>query len=166
VALVDPEVIDVVLTGGEPMMHQNNPDWAVLLRALNAKGKFLCIETNGTLAPNTVTQTFVKHYSISPKLSNTTHKAGQSPELADWPHQIRSFACLKFVVNNAADIKEAVSLADEHGWPRWNVWVMPAGTDTETLQASFGAIAEEAIRMRVNVSHRLHILAFGDQRGT
>ncbi len=44
--------------------------------------------------------------------------------------------------------------------------MMPEGTDTARLQESFGAIAEEAIRLRVNVTHRLQILAFGDQRGT
>ena len=165
--LVEHDVGEVILTGGEPLMHQRNPDWALLLRALDRKGKFISVETNGTIAPNEVTQTFVKHYSISPKLSNTTHKTGQSPELADWPEHIKlRFTCLKFVVTTPADVKEAVALADAHGWPRWNVWMMPEGTDSAQLLASFGAIVEEAIRLRVNVSQRLHILAFGDRRGT
>ena len=167
VRLVDPEVNEVILTGGEPLMHQKNPEWEVLLRALAGKDKFISVETNGTIAPNEPTQTFVRHYSISPKLSNTTHKPGQNPELAEWPQHIKlRFTCLKFVVRNAEDVKEAVSLADRHGWPRWNVWMMPEGTDTAHLQESFGAIVEESIRLRVNCSHRLQILAFGDQRGT
>jgi organic radical activating enzyme len=167
VGLVEHEVNEVVLTGGEPLMHQRNPDWAVLLRALHAKSKFIAVETNGTIRPDPVTQTFVDHYSISPKLSNTTHKRGQDPGLADWPQHIQlQKSCLKFVVTDPGDVKEAVRLADAAGWPRWNVWMMPEGTDTAHLQASFGAICTEAIRLRVNCSHRLQILAFGDTRGT
>lgn len=167
VRLVDAEATEVVLTGGEPLMHQKNPDWAVVLRALHTKGKFISVETNGTIRPDPVTQTFVDHYSISPKLSNTLHKRGQNPALADWPQHIKmQKSCLKFVVTDQRDCKEAVALADEHGWPRWNVMLMPEGTDTVRLQASFGAIVEEAIRLRVNACHRLQILAFGDTRGT
>jgi 7-carboxy-7-deazaguanine synthase len=166
-ALVDEECDDVVLTGGEPLMHQNNPDWGTLLRLLTVKRKFVSVETNGTIAPNPVTQTFIQHYSISPKLSNTTHKRGQSPELADWQaHLKHHHTCLKFVVSTGAEVKEAVSLADSHGWPRCNVWMMPEGTDTARLQESFPAIARAAIEQRVNVCHRLHVLAFGDTRGT
>jgi 7-carboxy-7-deazaguanine synthase len=164
--LVDPECDEVVITGGEPLMHQKNPDWATLLRTLSAKGKFICIETNGTITPSPETETFVQHYSISPKLSNTHHKPGQSPGLAPWPNRLKHRACLKFVVSSPALVKEAVATADSHGWPRWNVWMMPEGTDTARLQESFAAIAQEVIEQRVNVTHRLHVLAFGDTRGT
>jgi 7-carboxy-7-deazaguanine synthase len=167
IRLVESDISEVVLTGGEPLMHQKNPDWAVVLRALNAKNKFITVETNGTIRPDPVTQTYVKHYSISPKLSNTTHKNGQNPNLADWPQHIKvSQSCLKFVVTSRADVKEAVALADGYGWPRWSVWMMPEGIDTVRLQETFGDIVEEAIRMRVNACHRLQILAFGDQRAT
>jgi 7-carboxy-7-deazaguanine synthase len=166
-AMVDGEADDVVLTGGEPLMHQKNPDWGMFLRQLTLKDKYVCVETNGTIAPNPTTQTFVQHYSISPKLANTTHKPGQSPEMAEWPAHLKTnHTALKFVVTNAADVKEAVSLSDSYGWPRWNVWMMPEGTDTARLQESFGAIAQESIDQRVNVCHRLQILAFGDKRGT
>ena len=167
VDLVDPECDNVILTGGEPLLHQRNDEWPILLRTLAAKGKHLAVETNGTIAPNAETTTFIKHYSISPKLSNTQHKPNHDPRLADWPDRIKhQSSCLKFVVSTPAEVKEAVSLADSHGWPRWNVWMMPEGTDTARLQESFSAIALEAIEQRVNVSHRLHVLAFGDTRGT
>lgn len=167
VASVDSECDDVIITGGEPLMHQRNPDWANLLRALSRQGKFIAIETNGTIAPNAETATFVRHFSVSPKLANTQHKPGQSAQMANWPDRIKhQYAVLKFVVSSPEDVREAVSISDAHGWPRWNVWVMPEGTSTARLQESFGAIAEEAIRQRVNCSHRLHVLAFGDSRGT
>lgn len=167
VRLVDHDVPEVVLTGGEPLIHQKNPDWALLLESLTLKKKFICVETNGTLAPLPVTQRFVQHFSISPKLSNTTHKSGQDPALAEWPQHIKvQKSCLKFVVTTPADVKEGVAMADAHGWPRSNVWMMPEGTDSARLLASFEPILAESIRLRVNACQRLHILAWGDQRGT
>lgn len=164
---VDPEVTEVVITGGEPLIHQESDAWAMLLRSLSAKSKFISIETNGTIVPNIVTETHVKHYSVSPKLANSgEHKRSQSREMGNWPQRLRGAACLKFVVTGPDDIKEAVAIGDAHGWPRWNVWVMPEGTSTARLQESFEPIVREAVRMGVNVSHRLHVLAFGDQRGT
>jgi hypothetical protein len=73
---------------------------------------------------------------------------------------------LKFVVTEPDDVKSAVALADAHAWPHWNVWMTPEGTNTARLRESFCAIVEEAIRLGVNASHRLLILAFGDGRGT
>jgi 7-carboxy-7-deazaguanine synthase len=166
-ARVDQDITEVVLTGGEPLMHQDNADWGELLRTLTVRGVYVCVETNGTIAPNRNTETFVQHYSISPKLTNTTHKSNQSPALAAWPELLRQHhSCLKFVVSRPEDVKEAVALADSHGWPRSNVWMMPEGTDTARLQESFGPIVEESIRLGVNACHRLQILAFGDTRGT
>lgn len=163
-----PRCDEVVLTGGEPLMHQNNPDWATLLRRLASRSIFIAVETNGTIAPNPTTQTFIGHYSISPKLANAgEHKRGQSPQLAEWPQAIRfRNACLKVVVSNAADVIAAGNLADRHGWPRWNTWVMPEGTSTAAILANFREIVEEALRQELNVSQRIHVFAFGDERGT
>lgn len=163
-----PDCDEVVLTGGEPLLHQGNPAWADLLRALHARGIFICVETNGTIAPNQTTQTFVRHYSISPKLPNAgTHKPGQSPAIADWPVDIKHrYTCLKFVVTGITDVARAADFADEAGWPRWQTWVMPEGVTTEALLASFTTITEAAIDRGLNVSQRLHVFAFGNKRGT
>lgn len=163
-----PDTDEVVITGGEPLMHQNNPAWAELLRRLSAKGMFIAIETNGTIPPNPITETFVGHFSISPKLRNAgMHKRGQSPNMATWPDSIKFHkACLKVVVTSPYDVIDAGKLADEQGWPRWATWVMPEGTTTPAILTNFKAITTEAIRQGLNVSQRIHVLAFGDQRGT
>ena len=163
-----PECDEVVLTGGEPLLHQNNTAWGELLRGLAARGIFICIETNGTLPPNPTTRTFVGHYSISPKLPNAgLHKPGQSTRIAEWPAEIKHRnTCLKFVVTGLTDVQRAANFADEHGWPRWQTWVMPEGITTEALLANFSAITVAAIDRGLNVSQRLHVFAFGNQRGT
>jgi 7-carboxy-7-deazaguanine synthase len=167
VNLVDTDINEVVLTGGEPLIHQKNPEWNDLIRRLRKRDIFVAIETNGTITPNETMQTFVGHFSISPKLSNTTHRRGQSPRLAVWPDRIKhQRTCLKFVVDSNESVMEALALAEANGWPRWNVWLMPEGTSEDTLSLRFGSLVELAIKERVNVSHRLHILAFGDSRGT
>lgn len=163
-----PDVDEVVLTGGEPLLHQNNPAWAHLLRSLSSRSIFICIETNGTIAPNEITRTFVGHYSISPKLPNAgLHKPGQTTGLADWPGELKyRNAILKFVVTGAADVHLAAQLADQYGWPRWQTWVMPEGTTSESLLANFRLITVAAIERGLNVSQRLHVFAFGNERAT
>lgn len=173
-AAVPGDVDEVIITGGEPLIHQDHEDWAALLRGLHGMGKFICLETNGTIVPNKVTETFVHHYSISPKLPNAgSHKRSQNPALGDWPLHLRATnlirhtsACLKFVVEDAADVTLACRIADEHGWMRSNVWMMPEGTHVDVLLKRWPEICTAAIEHGVNASQRLHVLAFGDTRGT
>jgi len=169
VARVPGDVDEVVITGGEPLIHQRNRDWGTMLRLLHATDKFICIETNGTIAPDATTETYVRHYSISPKLDNAGHhKTNQDPSMAHWPMKLRhnGTACLKFVVLDADDVKRAVELAELQGWPHASVWVMPEGTSIPQLLARWPEVASEAIAQRVNCCQRLHVLAFGDTRGT
>lgn len=165
---LEPDINEVVITGGEPFMHQRSPYWGELLRKLKARNNYIAVETNGTIAPNEVTQTFVSHYSVSPKLENAgEHKRSQDRHMAVWPNSLKTDrACLKFVVCKPEDIFEAVQISEMYGWPRWNTWVMPEGTSSGALLDNFRAITEEAIRQRVNVSQRIHVFAFGDERGT
>lgn len=160
--------LDVVLTGGEPLIHQSRPVWGQLLRRLHAANCPIALETNGTIAPNEVTRTYVAYYSVSPKLPNAgTHRKGQTPALADYGDlRYKPGAALKVVCQSAADVVRACALAEEHGWPLWNVWAMPEGTDTRTLQSRWQEIADAAVAQRINASHRLHVLAWGDTRGT
>jgi organic radical activating enzyme len=168
-ALIPKDTQDVVITGGEPLMHQGNRVWAELLEMLYRRRIHLAVETNGTILPNNATQFYVGHYSVSPKLDNAgEHKKGQNPAMAAWPVRVGygKRAILKFVVEDAKDVARAVEYADKAGWPRDHVWVMPEGTDAAVLLARFPKIAEEAIAQRVNITQRLQILAFGDKRGT
>lgn len=158
-----------VISGGEPLIHQRRPAWAALLAGLVARNCEIHIETNGTLAPNRVTTHHVDHYSISPKLPNAgAHKAHQNPALAEgWlPVLHQASGCLKFVCANEQDVAEAVEYANNYGWPRSHVWVMPEGRDTETLLAGWPTIANAALKLGVNATQRLHVLAWGDTKGT
>jgi 7-carboxy-7-deazaguanine synthase len=163
------DIGEVVITGGEPLMHQRNPQWDELLERLYRRSIFTAVETNGTILPGGGSKMFIQHYSISPKLPNAgEHKKGQDPALREWPVGVGvgKRAILKFVVEDATDVKLAVEMADAHGWHRDQVWVMPEGTDAQTLMRRWPEIVTEAIAQRVHATQRLHVLAFGDQRGT
>ncbi|MEV0032710.1 7-carboxy-7-deazaguanine synthase QueE [Nocardia sp. NPDC050793] len=169
-----PEMLTII-SGGEPLMHQRKPAWLRLLRGLDDRGCTIHLETNGTLEPNTVTRTYATAAAVSPKLGNAgTHRRGQRPDLhPGWAAYVRSSrdrlarrAFLKFVVATAEEVNASAEYAQRAGWPRDRVWVMPQGTGVEELQSRWPAIARRAADVGVNATHRIHVLAFGDTKGT
>ncbi|WP_052071068.1 7-carboxy-7-deazaguanine synthase QueE [Rhodococcoides fascians] len=170
----------MVISGGEPLLHQGRPAWEYVLKGLAEKGCEIQLETNGTIFPNAVTRRYVDHASISPKLANAGDHRGRNAALtplwsafvnsdpapghARWPLQRN--AALKFVVADADDVRQAVDYANDHNWPLSQTWVMPLGTSTEELQARWPEIARTAADLHINATHRIHVLAFGDVKGT
>lgn len=163
-----PAGVPVVVTGGEPLIHQEREAWGELLHGLTLRGCEIHIETNGTIFPNDTTLKHVAHYSISPKLANAgTHKPGQSPTLAPgWDSLLGATAIFKYVCATPADAELAVAHADSYGWPRDGVWLMPEGRDTDTLLAGWHDLATAAVKLKCNATQRLHVLAWGDTKGT
>lgn len=161
--------LTVVLSGGEPLMHQHTDAFAYVLAGLGHKGCPVHVETNGTLAPNETSRYGVEHFTVSPKLSHAgTHKRSQSAALhPGWlkPRADRN-ADMKFVVRDASDVKYVAALVDEWGWPRASTYVMPLGTTAEELQDRWGGVARAAATLHLNACHRTHVLAWGDIKGT
>ena len=167
----------MVISGGEPLLHQNNPGWEWLLAGLNHKGIEIHLETNGTIAPNDVTKKWASYASVSPKLDHAgPHRGKQDPtmdpgwskyvtSMRGW-HALAKNSTIKFVVENAEDVDEALDIATKAGWPKSRVWVMPEGVSTEALQAKWPAVAKRAAELHINATHRIHVLAFGDTKGT
>ncbi|WP_306358783.1 MULTISPECIES: 7-carboxy-7-deazaguanine synthase QueE [unclassified Nocardia] len=164
-----------VITGGEPLMHQHRTGWERLLQGLVFRmGCTVHVETNGTLPPNLTTKTYVSMAVVSPKLGNAgAHRRNQNPALHPaWVELVKSNdgalarnSVLKVVVDDASGVDEAVGYAAGVGWPKDRVWVMPKGTTTDNLQTIWPEVARRAADVGVNASHRLHVLAWGDQRG-
>lgn len=156
----------VILTGGEPLLHQKNTAFHQLLAALGGEGYDVHVETNGTVEPTIGTYARVAHFSVSPKLPNAgEHKRSQNPDV--WTGWDRvEHAAFKFVVETPDDVTEAHRRATLYGIPPARTWVMPEGTSTDVLQARWPAIARAAADLGINATHRLHVLAWGDQKGT
>ncbi|NMO00796.1 7-carboxy-7-deazaguanine synthase QueE [Gordonia sp. TBRC 11910] len=158
--------LPVVLSGGEPLLHQNSPAFRQLIHQLTMMNCDVHVETNGTLAPPALLLSRETTFIVSPKLGNAgDHKSSQSPQpWMGWPRIAR--AHLKFVVADADDVGEAVARADAMGMPRRRTWVMPLGTTTEELLERWPGIARAAADHYINASQRLHVLAWGDRKGT
>lgn len=156
----------IVLSGGEPLLYQDRPDWLSLLGGLLGHRYELHVETNGTINPNRITRGAIHHYSVSPKLEHAGEHKGRSAAPSDGWWDVER-AIFKVVVRDADDVAAAVRLyCDELGLvPRSRMWVMPLGTSSSELQDRWRAVADAAVAHGVNATHRLHVLAWEDQRG-
>lgn len=161
--------IDLVLSGGEPLLHQNNPGLLYVLDMAKVKGCRVHVETNGTIAPATDFMARCSIWNVSPKMAHAGEHKGRSPALDPAWHAIARWnwhAFLKVVVRDQLDVMEVFGWAEEIGWPKERVWVMPVGTTSEELLARWGEIASMAARLGINATQRLHVLAWGDTKGT
>lgn len=161
----------VVLSGGEPMMYARTDALAYVVSGLRARGCEVHVETNGTIHPQADAIRYgVDHFTISPKLGHAgPHKRSQSPLLdRAWltDPSITGRTDMKFVVRDGEDVREVAHIVDGWDWPRTRTSVMPLGTTAEELGERWPGVCDAAARAGLNVSHRLHVLAWGDTRGT
>lgn len=159
--------LPVVLSGGEPLLHQHTPAFRALWDHLVGHDRHAVhVETNGTVAPSAEVRQWASTIVVSPKLAHAgQHKPSQDP--APWGGWAEvPGAHLKYVVRDEYDVDEAVTRADALGMPRARVWVMPEGTTTTALLDRWATIATAAARHHINACQRLHVLAWGDRKGT
>lgn len=159
----------VVLTGGEPLLQLSyGGPLHDLLLLLEGQHTAVQVETNGTITPPVWCLDLVDTWVVSPKLPNAgPHRGHQDPGLAPgWPVLARAQdAHAKVVCLDAGDVERVAAWAGEVGWPLSRVWVMPEGTSAERLAVTFPPVATAAVALGLNVSHRLHTLAWGQERG-
>lgn len=162
--------IPLVLSGGEPLLHQENPALLYVLDAARARDCEVHVETNGTIAPTKRVRKAVTAFSVSPKMTHAGKHRGRQSETMDdaWPALARKYrgVIAKVVVRNAVDVAEVIAWGDQHRWPREQLWVMPLGATAPELELTWPAVAAAAAQGRINASHRLHVLAWGNTKGT
>lgn len=162
--------IPLVISGGEPLMHQTRAGFQYLLELAPAVGVDIHIETNGTLEPTRFTKQRVTSFAVSPKLPHAgEHRGRQNPALhAEWSKfaQKNPNVFMKVVVRDGEDVPGVAEWAKDLGWPRRQVWVMPLGTSTEDLLRNWTSIATAAAERGINATQRVHVLAWGDTKGT
>ena len=151
----------VVITGGEPLLQQSH--LIGFLAELHPCHE-IEIETAGTLAPHADLIPLVSRFNVSPKLSNS----GMPADRRYKPEVLRSFqstgkAAFKFVVTDEASLDEVATMVEECGLH--DVWVMPEGVTAEDVTGRSRAIAEAVLARRWNLTTRLHVLLWGDERG-
>ncbi|GAA4884419.1 7-carboxy-7-deazaguanine synthase QueE [Pseudonocardia sp. C8] len=155
----------VVISGGEPLLQQES--LSPLVRSLAAAGRRIEIETNGTIVPIPAILHSVSQFNVSPK---TAAFAGRTVSRSTRinPEAIRTLASsgksiFKFVAAHESDLEEISHYAQEFDLSP--IWVMPEGTTRERVLSRMSWLADEAIQRNWNLSTRLHILLWGDERG-
>ncbi|MFD6094882.1 7-carboxy-7-deazaguanine synthase QueE [Nocardiopsis flavescens] len=150
----------VVVTGGEPLLQKGLEP---LVIALTDAGLDVEVETNGTRLPGPELL-FRARFNVSPKLAN----AGMPQRHRIRPGVLRALArsgsaIFKFVVECPEELDEVAELVEQCRLAP--VWVMPQGTTADEVLARQSALADEVIKRGWNLSTRLQVLLWGDQRG-
>jgi 7-carboxy-7-deazaguanine synthase len=157
----------VVITGGEPLLHQLQPGWQSLLsgiRRANVRAE-IEIETNGTCLPTAATTRLADRFTVSPKLAHAgdTEAARIRPDVL--ARFARSPAVFKFVLREPEDLREVDAVVERAGISRDRVWIMPEGTEPDVVLARQRALAGAALARGYNLTTRLHVLLWPSERG-
>lgn len=163
--IIDMDVQLVVISGGEPLLHQDQPAWELVLRAFQGAGIAVDVETNGTVIPNEASRMWVDHFNVSPKLAHAGDPENQRIKRAAIEALLRREADFKFVCAVPADVAEVQTITKALGIPANRVWIMPLGTTYYDVTDHLSVIASPAVEAGFNVTGRLHIWAWGDKRG-
>jgi 7-carboxy-7-deazaguanine synthase len=155
----------LVLTGGEPLIHQEALE--PLLATLKAAGFFIEVETNGTIAPSPRMVELVDCFNVSPKLSSSLIELSKRVRA----ESLRAFArtdkaWFKFVISDPKDLVEVEAVVSEFSITRDRVILMPEGIDAATILARSRWLIELCKEKDLRFGTRLHILVFGNRRGT
>jgi 7-carboxy-7-deazaguanine synthase len=163
----------VVVTGGEPMIM---PDIAELCSALKERHYHITIETAATVFEDVA----VDLASLSPKLSNSTPRERDGGRFAIQHEKLRlnipviqkfidtspDFQ-LKFVVAEESDLCEIDQiLAHLKQWSPADVLLMPEGTSLDAMNPRLPWLSEICKQRGFRLCPRLHILLYGNRRGT
>lgn len=152
----------VVVTGGEPLIQQRR--LVSLLRSAADRGWTVEIETNGTIAPLPEVIRLVGRFNVSPKVRGS----GVPADRALRPGALSAFAAcgkavFKFVASGPADLDEIGAVTAR--WGLAPVTIMPAGTDPAEVVRVARQLADPVLARGWDLTMRLHVLLWGDERG-
>ena len=155
----------LVITGGEPMLQQEG--LAVLVRSLKEEGFSFEVETNGTIAPLPQLERGVDQWNVSPKLKSS----GNAPERREISSALEAFARLphayfKFVIVDGTELGELSGMVLRYGLPKERIMLMPEGRSPAELYEKSDWLSQRCLEEGFRFTPRLHILLWGDRRGT
>lgn len=159
---------NVVITGGEPLIWRRQLDYflAYLPPRFTVE-----VETNGTIFPKEFCLRDIRvHYNVSPKLSSFHDSSRKTlvEENLKWFAKRAStgLAIFKFVVSYKTDLREINDLVARYDIPKEQVYLMPEGRTAIEILNKLPMMFDLCGMFGYNLSSRLHILAFGNQKGT
>jgi len=167
-----PRAVDIVLTGGEPLLYANDLLFIEFLEQLHRRGHTICFETNGSLDVNFEKYPIYKEceFTLSVKLSNSAEKLSKRVNAQSIKNIAKNAkdAYFKFSLSLLDDaekflvqeIAEIVSLA-----PNIDVYCMPLGSSKEEIERGSESLIEFCKEKGYNFSDRLHIRVWNEKKG-
>lgn len=155
---------NVVLTGGEPMLQGDR--LRQLAVHLQKDGFRIEVETNGTREPSPLLARVVDQWNVSPKTtsSQNSRTAREKPAVLAWFAGAHN-AYWKFVITTPEDVQEVTEFVERYDVPRERVFLMPEGTDAETVTERSSWLVEACSERGFRLGSRLHVLLWGACRG-
>jgi len=178
---------NVILTGGEPLLHQDKSYFQTLVNKLFERMFSLEIETEGTFFPTKLLLDAAKlgqlRFNCSPKLKHagmgdlsSEYSASDSYGQTSLESIYYSRAGIfKFVVQSEDDVKEAFELLKKArldpqdvttgSFIRQKIYLMPEGNTRSVQLQKQNEVIDLALKYGVNFSPRLHVLRWDSLRG-
>lgn len=168
-----PDVKRVVISGGEPMVHQ--PELITLLTLFKYEKYMVEIETNGTIEPKNRFLELIDQINCSPKTSNSGPY--NTSAMRDKPEAMKKFVAnektnFKFAICGEKDMTEIEEFISRYGVNRNRIYLMPqAQTREEYFRIDEGGVSFDtrvqimANRYGLLFSSRLQIHYWGNERG-
>ena len=166
-----PAHVDIVLTGGEPLLYANDEIFVKFLEKLHLAGHQVTFETNGSIAIDFEKYPIYKKfiYALSVKLSNSGESQSKRVK-GDIIYQIASNskeAFFKFSIDAESidlALEEEIENITIHS-PKTKVYCMPLGGSKDEVEANTEPLIEFCKEKGYNFSDRLHIRIWDQNRG-
>lgn len=161
--------VDIVITGGEPLLYWQNEEFQSLLKYYVENNYKVTIETNASLNIN-FTQDYQEKilFSMSVKLSNSLEplkKRVNINTLTSITNKTKD-SYLKFVIDkdfkNQAT-KEINSILSQI--PKIDTYLMPMGDTADEINSNCETVIDMAIENGFKYCDRLHIRVWDNKRG-
>ena len=154
----------LVITGGEPLMQQD--DLAELLTFLKPEF-YIEIETNGTILPNNALSGLIDQWNVSPKTSNSGNPLELCEDNECYGFFSKQRNCyFKYVVEKESDLVEIKQLIQKHRLSQDRVLLMTQAITKEEMLAREKNVFFMAKKSNLGFSPRMHVIKWGNQRGT
>jgi len=163
--------VDIVLTGGEPLIYANDPIFIEFLEALHVEGHQITFETNGSLHVDFDKYPIYKEciFALSVKLSNSNEPLSKRVR-GDIIYSIASNSkesFFKFSIDAESitlGLEEEINSIISHS-PKTKVYCMPLGGNKQEVEANTEPLIEFCKEKGYNFSDRLHIRIWDANKG-
>ena len=166
-----PDGVDVVLTGGEPLIYGNDEIFIEFLNELNKNGHRICFETNGSIGVDFKKYPVYKEciFALSVKLSNSGENLKKRVN-GDVIYSLASQSKEAFFKFSIDADSITIGLEDEidsvliHS-PKTKVYCMPLGGNKAEVERNTEPLIEFCKSKGYNFSDRLHIRIWDQNKG-